>query len=400
MRHSGETGPVFHLGYRPWLDGLRGVAILLVLAFHLGLLPGGSVGVDVFFVLSGFLITTVLVEEWQDRGAIDLKQFYFRRALRLLPAFCTLLLACLLSSLLLSSGEAAARRREVLVAGCYVTNWPGLHQTGMALLGHTWSLSVEEQFYFLWPIVLYGMLRSRLSRRVMLSLVCAGIVASAGLRLILYRLHAANGPEKAATIMRLYMGLDTRADALLVGCLLGLLAAWNLLPRGRRFVFWMGAASTVSIGILAHLAWNRCLDHSQFYNGLFTLVAMMVAWIIARILLSPSGITLSVFQSAPLVGAGRLSYGLYLYHVPIIQGLRLASPRWGWTQIALSVGLTIAAAVVSALLIEWPCLRLKERLRNRRQRLVVTSTAIVPVKRVSVETRARRAAARQPVSVE
>src|SRR5437588_2017988 len=102
----------FHLGYRRWLDGLRGVAILLVLAFHFGFLPGGSLGVDVFFVLSGFLITTVLVEEWQRRGSISLKNFYLRRALRLLPAFFTLLLILLLGSLLLPPAEGAARRWE------------------------------------------------------------------------------------------------------------------------------------------------------------------------------------------------------------------------------------------------------------------------------------------------
>src|SRR5882757_8236262 len=117
--------PSFHLGYRRWLDGLRGVAILLVLAFHLQLLPGGSLGVDVFFVLSGFLITTLLAEEWQRRGAISLKAFYARRALRLMPAFLTLLLIICLSSFWMQSAEEAqARRSEVIVAGCYIANWP------------------------------------------------------------------------------------------------------------------------------------------------------------------------------------------------------------------------------------------------------------------------------------
>src|SRR5439155_18097163 len=120
------------------LDGLRGVAILLVLAFHFGLMAGGSIGVDSFFVLSGFLITSLLVEEWQQRGSISLKHFYLRRALRLLPAFGALLLICLLSSLLLPSADAERRRREVLVAACYVANWPTLHGTPMPILGHTW----------------------------------------------------------------------------------------------------------------------------------------------------------------------------------------------------------------------------------------------------------------------
>src|SRR5437588_1185775 len=89
---QGDSAAGFHLGYRRWLDGLRGVAILLVLAFHLGPLPGGFLGVDIFFVLSGFLITSLLMEEWQSSGFINLKQFYLRRALRLLPAFVLLLL--------------------------------------------------------------------------------------------------------------------------------------------------------------------------------------------------------------------------------------------------------------------------------------------------------------------
>jgi peptidoglycan/LPS O-acetylase OafA/YrhL len=381
MESPGQTAAVFHLGYRPWLDGLRGVAILLVLAFHLGLLPGGSLGVDVFFVLSGFLITTLLVEEWQNQRAISLKNFYLRRALRLLPAFLTLLLICFLSSLFLESAEAVtARRREILVAGCYIANWPLLHGTGMELLGHTWSLSVEEQFYLLWPMLLLGMLRLRLSRPVILTLVGVGVIASASLRLVLYRLHCGTPAEKGANIIRLYMGLDTRADALLVGCLIGLLVAWSLLPESQCFTFWTGATSIVSVAVLGYLAWNRCLDHSQYYHGLFTGVALMVAVLMVRLLQAPSGPGLALLESRPLVGVGRISYGLYLYHIPVIHWLRAGSPRLGWTETILAAGLTFAAALLSSIVIERPCLRLKERIR--------------PGTRAATETTARVAAQR------
>ncbi len=349
----------FHLGYRRWLDGLRGMAIVMVLAFHLGFLPGGSLGVDVFFVLSGFLITTLLAEEWQRRGSINLKLFYLRLALRLIPAFVTLLLLCALSSLLLASAEAAARRREVIVAACYIANWPNLHKSSMPLLGHTWSLSVEEQFYLLWPVLLYFMLRLRWPRRRILLIVGAGVLLSASLRLGLYRAGRA-GPEKAPDIMRLYMGLDTRADSLLAGCLVGLLASWGLLPKSRRFVFGTGMASLASLAGIAYLAWNRCLDHSQYYHGLFTAAALMVGVLLVRLLAAPSRLSSLVLESAPLVGIGRISYGLYLYHIPIIALLGPLGLGHPATAFAVA-GLTLASALLSYFLIERPCLQLKDR---------------------------------------
>ena len=155
---------------------------------------------------------------------------------------------CGLATLLLrSAAEAVARRQELLVAACYVANWPALHMVDMPVLGHTWSLSLEEQFYLLWPVLLYGMLRLRLRRGLILLLVCAGILATASLRFGLYRWYRASGPVQTADIMRMYCGLDTRADTLLIGCLVGLLATWDLLPKSRRFVFWTGAASLASL---------------------------------------------------------------------------------------------------------------------------------------------------------
>jgi peptidoglycan/LPS O-acetylase OafA/YrhL len=235
------------------------------------------------------------------------------------------------------------------------------------------------------------MLRMRLSRSVILSLVCTGIVASASMRLILYRLHCGTGPEKAANIIRLYMGLDTRADALLVGCLIGFLAAWGLFPRSQRFVFWTGVGSLVSVTVLGYLAWNRCLDHSQYYHGLFTGVAVMTAVVIVRMLLAPAGPGSVLLQSRPLVGIGRISYGLYLYHIPIIHWVRAGSPRLGWTGAMLAAGLTLVAALVSSIAIERPCLRLKDRIRHRPG--TEGTPAAVSSERTGDEMNARQSAA-------
>jgi peptidoglycan/LPS O-acetylase OafA/YrhL len=378
-RDNPEAAVRFHLGYRRWLDGLRGVAILLVLAFHLNLLSGGFLGVDIFFVLSGFLITALLAEEWQRHGSISLQGFYLRRGLRLLPAFLTLLLILALSSLWLPSVEAArARRSEVIVAGCYIANWPMLHRTAMTLLGHTWSLSVEEQFYLLWPMLLYGMLRLKMSHRQIILFVGAAILVAAAHRMVLYQFHPIPAPEKAAYVMRLYMGLDSRADTLLVGCLVGLLAAWQRLPRSQRFVRRVGLASLVSVPFLSYLAVNRFLDHAQYYRGLFTAVALMVAVIIVRLLSGPSRLASLVLESRPLVFVGRVSYGLYLFHFPILYWLRPVGLGWRYPAATLLVvGLTAATALISYYCIERPCLGLKDRLGQRAR--ISRANALQPV---------------------
>ncbi len=364
---------IFHLGYRRWLDGLRGVAILLVLAFHLAPVPGGFLGVDIFFVLSGFLITSLLMEEWQSSGAICLKQFYFRRALRLLPAFVLLLFLCCLSIFFLPTIEEKwARLQETAVAACYLSNWPMLHQTSMPILGHTWSLSVEEQFYILWPTLLYIMLRLRLSRRCILLLVCCGIAASAMLRTGLYHWHQNHGTDRTTVIFRLYRGLDTRADALLAGCLLGLLAAWNLLPKSQRFIRWTGATSILGVIYLAYLVSCRRPEDPLYYHGLFTVVALMAVIFLARLLSAPARFACRILESAPLVGTGRISYSLYLFHMPILHlvmpvGLFLGSALgrfWAYAVLVLLVvGLSFLAAMLSYRFVERPFLRLKDRMR-------------------------------------
>ncbi len=365
--HDQREEAGFHLGYRRWLDGLRGCAILMVLAYHVGILPGGSLGVDIFFVLSGFLITTLLVEERQRRGAIHLGRFYLRRALRLLPAFLIVLLLYGAGNWLLRPPEAAAAcAREIVVAGCYVANWPDLHGVAMNGLGHTWSLSIEEQFYLLWPALLALLLARRVPPRRIAGLVVVGIVACVTERIILYHAFRGTGVDKAAISVRLYMGLDTRADSLLVGCLVGLSAAGGWVPRWRRFARPIGAAALACLAALAYLACFSSQAQTLYFHGLLTLVALMVATILVRLLVAPSRLGRLVLESAPLAGIGRISYGLYLYHVPVIYALYWIRPtNLGWQHpgmVVAAVGLSFAAALLSYVCVERPCLRLKDRL--------------------------------------
>jgi peptidoglycan/LPS O-acetylase OafA/YrhL len=232
----------------------------------------------------------------------------------------------------------------------------------MRTLGYTWSLSVEEQFYLLWPILLLSMLWLGLTRRRVLQIVGAGIVAIVALRIVLYELH--RGPDKAANVLQLYIGLHTRADALLVGCLAGLLTAWNLLPRSRRFLAWLRSAAPAAAIALAYFVCRSGLDHSQFYHGMFTLVAALVAVIIVRFTMAAAPLGSRFLESAPLVGFGRISYSMYLFHMPIIHWLRPTGTPWTnpWTTLA-AFGLTCSAALACFVGVERPCLRWKHRLR-------------------------------------
>jgi peptidoglycan/LPS O-acetylase OafA/YrhL len=356
----------FRLGHRRWLDGLRGVAVLMVLAFHLAHLPGGSVGVDIFFVLSGFLITTILAEEWRDRGAIQLSRFYIRRALRLLPAFWLLLaiVSCRIP-FLPTPAERTSALWGIVVLGSYFTNWPMLYAADLGGLSHTWSLALEEQFYLLWPIALVLMLRGGFSRRSVVMAVIGGIAFCAVERLVLYRMWKTDGPEQSLYTLRLYTGLDTRADALLVGCLTGLCAVWGFLPT--RSDLRMRIAAAAAIFGLGYLSLYRCLDHSQYYHGLFTVAALMTATVIVRLLTAKGRPLLArVLELPPLVAAGKLSYGLYLYHLPVI--LWLGPGGLGWTGPALIVttaALTLVFTLLSYFFVERPFLRLKSRFENR-----------------------------------
>jgi peptidoglycan/LPS O-acetylase OafA/YrhL len=354
----------FRLGHRPWLDGVRGAAILIVLLGHFKFVTGGFLGVDLFFVLSGFLITTLLLEEWERDGRISLRRFYLRRALRLVPALAALLVVGIaFTHFFRPPEEAAVFRDEVLVVACYIANWTNLHNTPLPVLGHAWSLSLEEQFYIVWPLVLCVLLRTR-SRRAVCLCVFAGILAACALRFAMYVDYRAAGKPHDG-LMRMYLGLDTRADALLTGCLIGALAVWGHLPKWRAVRFAVAVAATATAAWVSVLITTQHMGKPLFYQGLFTLVAFGFGSVIVHLLVNPARVWRWVLESPPLVGLGRISYGLYLVHVPLI--FWLADGRVGPAYPATTLGVALAcvgAALISFYLIERPFLRLKSRFQH------------------------------------
>lgn len=222
----GAVPAPFELGYRRGLDGLRGVSILAVVADHARLLPAraGFLGVDVFFVLSGFLITSLLLEEWQQARRISLKKFYLRRTLRLLPAlFAALVLIDAYTWIFVSPAYGAMSARDALTALFYSSNWVHIMDVQRpGIFAHTWSLSIEEQFYLIWPLALIWLLRRTSSRLSLLRWIVLGIFLSEMTRIALTATYT--------EWLRMYCGTDTRADALLIGCAISVVLSSGLLP--------------------------------------------------------------------------------------------------------------------------------------------------------------------------
>lgn len=347
----------FRLTHLNSLDGLRGLAILAVMLNNARYLRGGFLGVDIFFVLSGFLITALLLQERRRTGTIRLGAFYARRALRLLPALFTLLAAVLLTPGLFYL--AAPPWKDVTIAAFYATNWVNaLSLRNMAILEHTWSLTVEEQFYVLWPPLVLALLALRVRRRWILSMVLLGIVGSTGLRLLLW-----DGP---ASIKRLYYGLDTRFDALLIGGLVALLVSWDLIPRTGKAVSAIRVVAGASAPALVLLLVTADRESRMTYHGLSTLACATVAAVLLHVVYCPSRFRRLVLENAPMVWIGRISYGLYLWHDPLFLDL-LNSTRMarlglsGLPALAVRFIAAFAAASLSFYLIERPFLRIKRR---------------------------------------
>jgi peptidoglycan/LPS O-acetylase OafA/YrhL len=336
------------LGYQPGLDGLRAVAVSVVVAFHYGFgLPGGWLGVNLFFVISGYLITRLLIEEHADQGRIDLRAFYRRRVARLLPVLYVTAAAFGAAGLVIRPQYAAADLRGALTGLLYVANldrYAGWADGGM--FGHLWSLSLEEQFYAIWPLAFLLLARRRTSRQI------GWITAAASAALFV------GVVVRAAwwfDLDRLYNGIEGQGMAfLLAGC------AWAALDRRGS---WRGRAGPVlaAAGVLIAMA---TFDYATpaAYVAMPLLAAAMVVVVAGAL---DGGVLQPLLGSRILTAVGRRSYGIYLVHGPV---RLLLIGALGWRHdnpmlLAAAVSVTLLLATASYRWVEQP---LRRRLSGNR----------------------------------
>ncbi len=383
----GSAGRGAQLGYRPALDGLRAVAVIAVMLYHGGVswAAGGFLGVDVFFVLSGFLITSLLVKEWRRTGRVDVIAFWLRRARRLLPAMILVLVA-VAGFFFVTSQQQPLLRGDALATLAYVSNWWFMvsDQSYFAQfiepspLRHTWSLAIEEQFYLVFPLLLVVLLgRLRMSLQGVRALVLIGAIGSAVLMAVLY--------EPLTDPSRVYYGSDTRAQALLIGVALALTRslhspAMPLFTRihGRLFRLpgpglwgWLALG-----GLVAMFGWSRELA-AWMYLGGFTLAAVLAAVLIASVSQVPGSPLARMLSLRPVVAVGVVSYGLYLWHWPVY--VVLGHQRTGLDGpmlLALRFAVTGLLAYLSYRLVEEPIRtqRLQRRFTPTQWRRAVAGT--------------------------
>ena len=335
--------PAYRIGYQPALDGLRTIAVAIVFASHTIQLFGGFLGVDIFFVLSGFLITTILLED--RRQSIDLNEFYKRRLLRILPA---LIVVSAFAYVVAKHFASARPACEVWAPLLWVSNV--IHAFGSVdcpeYMAHTWSIAVEEQFYLAWPLILIAVSRFGGARSVGISaLVLAAVVAS-------WRLYLS---RSGALIGHLFYSFDTRCDGLLIGAALAcFLPAYPGIKRLAAYV-WPIAAGTMFL-----LVTLTTLHEPMFQWGM-VVTSICTATLIAAVVGRQSALISRILGFTPVAFIGARSYGIYLWHMPIIFALAHTRYFSGWGFLAASVTLTLAAACVMYELVEKPALSLRYR---------------------------------------
>ena len=389
---EGHVDQPGRFAYRPAIDGLRAVAVIAVLLYHgaqltgnpVDVAPGGFLGVDLFMVLSGYLITTLLLLEWTSSGAIRLRSFYQRRLRRLAPALVLVLVAVSIAFLLadltgLGNTQAESFPGDALASLFYVANWrfalSGASYFeqfgGPSPLRHMWSLAIEEQFYLVWPVVLYVMVKGmRLSRQVVATVILVGIWASAVLMAVQF------DPDEDPS--RLYYGTDTRAQALLAGALLAVVLLRTPTARlGRPAIQAAGAAGLAGCMVLFVVATDDPGTTPWLYQGGFLVMAVLAG---LAILGASAGAGASpyvrVLSLKPLLWIGTISYGLYLWHWPVFVVLDTATTGLdGVALLALRIAVSLGLAVASYHLVEAP-IRFGALQRRRPRTLALAGGAL------------------------
>jgi peptidoglycan/LPS O-acetylase OafA/YrhL len=353
----------------PGLDGIRAIAVALVLAEHGGVpgIPGGFLGVDIFFVLSGFLITSLLLDELGRHGRIALAGFWIRRARRLLPALIVMVLAVVATRSFFPQEAIGTLRDDAVAAFFWVANWAFVAQqtdyfsqgSPPSPLQHTWSLGVEEQYYLFWPLLVIAVAAvfGARARWAVFALATAGAVGSA---------VAAALMASDAGVNRVYFGTDTRVQALMVGAAGAALLVrdWSVLTAGgtlirRRWRRWAaGAFSVLGVAMLAVLAHYATGSAREFRAGLLIVVAVAAVLVVVPVALDQDSPVARVLAWRPLVGLGAISYGVYLWHWPIFLALNGERTGWtGWPLFAARCAATVVVAAASWWLLEQPIRR-------------------------------------------
>jgi peptidoglycan/LPS O-acetylase OafA/YrhL len=393
-----SSPPVHGTDHRhiPALDGLRGLAVLAVLFYHAnGALTGGYLGVDLFFVLSGFLITSLLLGEHERKGRIDLKAFWIRRARRLFPALLLLMVAiALYARFVAAPRQLGGIRADALATLGYVANWHSIFAdksywdlfTAQSPLEHTWSLAIEEQFYVVWPVVVALVLR-RHSRRAVLVLAVALTGLSMAAMAVLF---ARSGASRA------YLGTDVRASGILAGAALAavLPSGVTLGPKAVRALDGLGLLAALGLGA----AWLG-LDGQDplLYRGGFWLTELAALVLIVCGAMGPGGLAARALSLRPLTYLGKVSYGVYLWHWPL--NLVLTAERihiHGVWLHALRFAATMAVAAISYRFYEQP---IRTRGLPFGRPLVVVPGAIAAVVALLVGATSPRSGAVRPVSL-
>jgi peptidoglycan/LPS O-acetylase OafA/YrhL len=378
------------MGYQPALDGLRALSVIAVILYHAGIdwIPGGFIGVEVFFVVSGFLITSLMIDEQHVSGTVSLKQFWIRRARRLLPALFTMLIASLVAVTFFAKDSAPDFRQDVLPALGYFSNWwqiyfvdtPYFAANSLPMLRHLWSLAVEEQWYVLWPIAFVFVLGNKRIPRWISALVI-GLLAAA----VMVGTALAFTADDETRINFLYLSTITRSSGLLLGAALACIwYPWKKTVvrfAKVRSVF----ADVLALGALATLGYISAVIHvadERFYLGGLGAATVASAVIIAVVVRSGKSLVKRALSFSLLVEIGRRSYGLYLWHWPIfvVAGAQLSTIR-----LAYALTATVIINEVVYQFIETPArkgaignwLRQRRQLSAMRRRLPVALTVVV-----------------------
>lgn len=329
--------------YLPQLDGARGVAVLLIVAFHRfgRVLPGGYIGVDIFFVLSGYLITWILVSQIAVDNALNFALFYWRRATRLLPALIVVSAATLLAIFLIPSlAQRGSTLRGIIGALTYTSSPLAASGVDLGAFLPTWSLSVEEYFYFVWPLALVWLFRRNESRLWQMLIAITSLSAAYTVAISL----------SSDSVRRLAYAPDTRTVQLLIGCTLAVLVG------KRRFRAHASLAAVSTAVLMLFVVLPATVGDAIYFRGGCVVVAILAGIVLTHLVTSGDSPISWLLRRKPIVWIGQRSYGIYLWNLPIV--LMVSAFRLpGSASLIIKLGLSLTIPAISFRFIERPILR-------------------------------------------